>query len=146
MANSSMGELIFFMRGNKVKSKRRLEIVRSKIRDEFQKELERPRRKRFVQWIINHLTPFYETIQFKLDWPRILEGIIGHWMNFWAGLLTKRVEKSRIIRCLIQTLIPRTLVMILYSHQYQSVMSLLGKVPEFYHWWLFSLKLRFNRA
>ena len=48
MANSSMGELIFFMRGNKVKSKRSLEIVRSKIRDEFQKELDRPRRKRFV--------------------------------------------------------------------------------------------------
>ena len=48
MANSSMGELIFFMRGNKVKSKRNLEIVRSKIRDEFQKELDRPRRKRFV--------------------------------------------------------------------------------------------------
>ena len=48
MANSSMGELIFFMRGNKVKSKRSLEIVRSKIKDEFQKELDRPRRKRFV--------------------------------------------------------------------------------------------------
>ena len=48
MANSSMGELIFFMRGNKLKSKRSLEIVRSKIRDEFQKELDRSRRKRLI--------------------------------------------------------------------------------------------------
>ena len=48
MANSTMGELIFFMRGNKVKSKRSLELIRSKIRHEFQKELERPPRKRFV--------------------------------------------------------------------------------------------------
>ena len=52
-------------------------------------------------------------------------------MNFWAGLLTKRVEKSRIIRCLIQTLIPRTRVMILYSLQYQSAMSLLGRCQSF---------------
>ena len=48
MANSMMGELIFFMRGNKVKSKRSLELIRSKIRHEFQKELERPPRKRFA--------------------------------------------------------------------------------------------------
>ena len=48
MANSTMGELIFFMRGNKVKSKKSLEKVKSKIRDEFKKELERPRRKRYV--------------------------------------------------------------------------------------------------
>ena len=48
MANSTMGELIFFMRGNKVKSKRSLELIRSKIRHEFHKELERPPRKRFA--------------------------------------------------------------------------------------------------